>query len=102
MIKIIYKPFAIIAGLIAARLGRSVFKSVWSAIDEQPPPLPATGEASLGKVVGARALQAAVMAGVAAAVDRWFADAFHHLVGAWPRKTSGPSSPSRTEAARSD
>jgi hypothetical protein len=93
VIKIIYKPFAIIAGLIAARLGRSVFKSVWSAIDEQPPPLPATGEASLGKVVGARALQAAVMAGVAAAVDRWFAGAFHHLVGAWPKKHERPEQP---------
>jgi hypothetical protein len=88
--KILYKPFAIVAGLVAARLGRSVFRSVWSAFDEQPPPLPATGEASLGKVVGAQALQAAVMAGVAAAVDRGFAGAFHHLVGAWPKKAPEP------------
>jgi hypothetical protein len=84
--KILYKPFAIIGGLIAARLGRSMFRSVWSAIDDQPPPVPATGEGSVGKVVGAQALQAAVMAGVAAGVDRMFAQVFHHLIGAWPKK----------------
>ncbi len=85
-----YKPLAIIAGLISARLGRSVFQSLWSKVDQEPPPVPATGEASLGRVVGAQALQAAVMAAVAAAVDRWFAGVFHHLVGTWPKQRPEP------------
>jgi hypothetical protein len=86
VLKFLYKPFAIIAGLIAARLGRSVFRGIWSKIDEQPPPVPGTGEAGVAKVVGAQALQGAVMAGVAAAVNRAFANSFHHLIGAWPEK----------------
>lgn len=88
--KLLYKPFAIIAGLIASRLSRSVFRSLWSSIDEQPPPAPGSGQGSLGKVVGAQALQGAVMAGVSAAVDRAFATSFHHLVGAWPEKRPKP------------
>ncbi len=88
--KILYKPFALIAGLIAARIGRSVFQSLWAKVDDAPPPAPGTGEASTAKVVGARALQGAVMAAVAATVDRTFARAFHHLVGAWPEKPPKP------------
>jgi hypothetical protein len=33
------------------------------------------------------------MAGVAAAVDRQFARAFHHLIGAWPAKRPKPAAP---------
>jgi hypothetical protein len=88
--KLLYKPFALIAGFIASRLGRSVFQSLWAKIDDAPPPKPGTGEASAAKVVGAQALQAGVMAGVRAAVDRAFADVFHHLIGGWPEKRPKP------------
>jgi hypothetical protein len=44
------------------------------------------------KVVGGRALQAAVMAGSAAAVDRLFAKGFHHVLGIWPKKPPKPAS----------
>ncbi len=88
--KLLYKPFALIGGLIAARIGRSVFRTVWAQIDEEPPPAPGTGEAGVVKVVGSRALQGAVMAAVAAAVDRGLARSFHHLVGAWPEKPPSP------------
>jgi Protein of unknown function (DUF4235) len=82
--KILYKPFAIIAGLIGARVARSIFSAVWSRIDHEEPPKPTTEEASLPKVVGAAALEAATMAGVGALVDRAGARAFHHLTGIWP------------------
>ena len=88
--KLFYKPIAILAGIVSARLGRTVFRSVWSAIDDGPPPNSTSGEAGMVKTVGARALQAGVMAGVAAAVDRTFARAFHHLVGAWPGQPAKP------------
>jgi Protein of unknown function (DUF4235) len=90
--KLLYKPFAIIAGLIAARLGKSVFKGLWAQIDDAQPPTAATEGASLPKVVGAQALRAATMAGVAAAVDRTFARAFHHLTGIWPGDRAKPES----------
>jgi hypothetical protein len=84
--KLLYKPFAIIAGLIAARVGESIFKNLWSKIDDEPPPVPAAGNASLGKTVGAQALEGAVMAATAAAVDGALARVFHYLLGGWPKK----------------
>jgi hypothetical protein len=84
--RVLYKPFAIIASILAARVGRSIFRALWAQLDEGPPPIPAAGNSSLGKAVGARAVEAAVMAGTAAAVDGALARVFHHLLGGWPRK----------------
>jgi Protein of unknown function (DUF4235) len=86
LMKILYKPFAIITGLIGAALGRKVFKAVWSRIDEEEPPKATTPEVPLGKVVGARALEAATMAGVGAAVDRASLNSFRYLTGVWAGK----------------
>ena len=82
--KIFYKPFAILASIIGARIARSIFSSVWAKIDHEEPPKATTEEASLPKVVGAAALEAATMAGIGAAFDRVGARAFHHLTGIWP------------------
>jgi hypothetical protein len=82
--KILYKPFGLIGGTIAARLGKSIFRGLWSKIDAAEPPAPTAPNATLPKVVGAAALEAATMAGVGAAVDRATARAFHHLTGIWP------------------
>jgi hypothetical protein len=61
-----------------------LFRTLWAKIDADSPPNPTTEEASLGKVVGAKALEAATVAGVAAAVDRASARSFQHLTGIWP------------------
>jgi hypothetical protein len=82
--KILYKPFSIIAGLIGARIAKAIFQALWSRIDDAEPPKPTTEHASFPKVVGAAALEAATMAGVGAAVDRAGAATFHHLFGIWP------------------
>ena len=57
--KILYKPFALIIGLVGAKLGQSVFRTLWMRLDDSQPPKPTTAEASAGKVVGAAALEAA-------------------------------------------
>jgi len=82
--KLLYKPFGIIAGLIGARIARAIFVSVWARIDQDDPPKPTTEDASFPKVVGAAALEAATMAGIGAVVDRAGARVFHHLTGIWP------------------
>jgi hypothetical protein len=82
--RFLYKPFGIFAGVIGARLGQNVFKSVWEKVDGSEPPRPATREASLPKVVAASALEAGTLAAVAAAVDRLSMRWFHHLTGFWP------------------
>lgn len=84
--KLLFKPFSLITGLIAARVGKALFKGLWSRVDEREPPKPTAPEASFPKVVGAAALEAATMATVAAAADRAAAAAFHHLTGVWPEK----------------
>jgi hypothetical protein len=88
--RLLYKPFGIIAGLIASQLGRKAFKSIWKKIDEEPLPRPGSGQGSVTKVVGGRALEAGVMAASAAAVDRMFAIAFHYFIGIWPKKPPKP------------
>jgi hypothetical protein len=82
--KVLYKPFAIIASLISARLGKTVFKRLWSKVDEAEPPGPSTEEAGLPKVLGAVILEAATMAAIAALVDRGTARLFQYLTGTWP------------------
>ncbi len=84
--KLLYKPFALIFSVIAARMGRSAFKSLWGRVDKQDPPDPTVEEAALAKVIGAAALEAATMAGVAAAADRASAKLFHYFTGYWPGK----------------
>jgi hypothetical protein len=82
--KLLYKPVGFVAAIISAKIGQSLFKSLWARIDDAAPPRPRTAGASGGKVVTAAALEAATMAGVAAAVDRATARSFHYLTGIWP------------------
>jgi uncharacterized protein DUF4235 len=86
MRKLLYFPFAIIGSILGRLIGRQVFRTVWERIDEEPPPKPGEGRGGAVKVIGGHALQAAVMAGSAAAIERVFARSFHHLLGIWPRK----------------
>lgn len=91
--KLLYKPFGLIFGLIAARVGKSLFTSVWAKIDDAPPPPTTAPSSSFTKAVGGKALEAATLAGAAAAADRLGAQLFHHLFGAWPGKDPQPVEP---------
>ena len=82
--KLLYKPFAIVGGIVGGRLGQRVFKTLWAKLDGGEPPKATTEDASLGKVVGARALEAATLAAAAAAADRASRRSFQHLFGIWP------------------
>ena len=85
LVRLLYTPFAIVAGVVSARLGRSIFRSLWAKVDGGEPPAATAPEAGIGKVVGAAALEAATMAATRAAVERVSAASFHHLVGVWPK-----------------
>ena len=60
--KLIYKPFGIVAGIVGGLLARRVFDAVWSRVDDAPPPRATTEQASLPRIVGAAALQGATFA----------------------------------------
>jgi hypothetical protein len=82
--KVLYKPFALIAGLLGAKLGGLLFRALWAKVDSGEPPKPTRREASAGKVVAAAALQAAAHSGAKAATTRATAHSFHYLTGFWP------------------
>jgi len=84
IVKLIYKPFGIILGILAGIAGRQVFNVVWGRIDDQEPPEATTEEAPLAKVVMAAALQGAIFAVVRAGVNRAGARGYAHLTGVWP------------------
>lgn len=93
--KLLYKPLAMITRAIAARLGRSTFRSLWSRIDDREPPGATRSDATLVEVMGAAVLEAATMAAFAALADRTSAQAFHYLFGVWPGED--PPEPGQTE-----
>jgi hypothetical protein len=91
LLRLLYKPFAIIGAIVAGKMGASIFRKIWAKVDpDGPPPRPGTGEATTAKVVAAAAIEAGVMAGTAAAVDRTLSRFFHHLIGIWPKKEPEP------------
>ncbi len=90
MRRLLYLPFGIVGSILARILGRQIFRNVWSRVDDEQLPAAGDGRGSMAKVVGGRALEAAVMAGAAAATDRLIARAFHHLLGIWPKKPPKP------------
>jgi hypothetical protein len=85
--KLLYKPFGLIAGIVGKRLGRRVFAALWIRIDGEPkPPTATTEDASWRRVVGAAALQGASFAAARALADRAGRKSFAHLFGVWPGK----------------
>lgn len=82
--KLLYKPFGIIAGIIGAKIGQSVFNALWAKLDGGPPPRPDLEQASLPKIAAANALEAATLAGVGAVADTLSRRWFHYLTGIWP------------------
>ena len=82
--KLLYKPFSMLAHGIASRSGRAAFRALWARIDEGEPPEPKLHEAQLGKVLAAAALEAATMAVAGALAERAAAVTFQYLFGIWP------------------
>lgn len=82
--KLIYKPFGIVAGIVAGLLARRIFTVVWSKIDDEEPPEAKTELASWTRVLTAAALQGVTFSVTKAAVDRAGARGFEHVFGVWP------------------
>jgi Protein of unknown function (DUF4235) len=92
-VKLLYKPFGIIFGLIAGFLSKRLFRSLWSKVDDREPPQATTEETTWSKMLGATALQALTFSLTRAAVDRFGAKGFRYLTGIWP----GPKRPPEPE-----
>ena len=55
--KLLYKPFGIILGILGGLLGKRVFDFVWTKIDDEEPPEATTQAAPWSKVLLTAALQ---------------------------------------------
>ena len=93
--KLIYKPFGLIIGILAGILSKKVFEAVWGIFDKEEPPKPTTLQTTWPKVIGAAVVEGVTFKVTRAAVDRVGAKGFAHLTGFWP----GEEAPEESEAA---
>lgn len=82
--KVLYKPFGIVLGILAGLLSRKAFDVVWGLFDKEEPPKATTEEADWPKVLAAAAVQGVTFKVTRAAVDRAGARGFEKLTGVWP------------------
>jgi hypothetical protein len=93
--KLIYKPFGIVIGLLSGLVASKIFNAVWGILDNEEPPKPTTRETSWTKVLGAAAVQGMTFKVTRAVVDRGGAKGFAFLTGVWP----GPEKTEKSQAA---
>ena len=82
--KLLYKPFGLVLGIIAGLLGKQLFDYVWTKLDEHEPPEATTKEADWAKVLAAAAMEGLIFKATRAAVDRYGAKGWYYLTGSWP------------------
>ena len=91
--KVLYKPFGLILGILAGLVGRRLFDYAWTKIDDEDPPKGTTQEADWSKVIAAAALQGVIFKTVRVVVDRYAAMGWSYVTGVWP----GEKRPDRDE-----
>jgi hypothetical protein len=85
MAKLIYKPFGLVASVVAGLIAGAVFKRVWRTVaHEDDTPDATDADKGWGEVVAEAAAPGAVFGGVKAVMDRAGATGFAWLTGAWP------------------
>ena len=82
--KLLYRPFGIVLGLLGGQLAKKLFDWIWSKFDEEEAPKPTQEEVPWVKILAAAAMQGMVFKTVRAAVNRGGAQGFAHLTGVWP------------------
>jgi hypothetical protein len=93
--KLIYKPFGVLIGILAGVLSKKVFEAVWGVFDKDVPPKPTTRETTVPKLTGSAVVQGVTFKVTRSAVDRAAAQGFAHLTGVWP----GEKKPEKSQAA---
>ena len=94
--KLIYKPFRIIFGILGGILSKKLFDVVWGVFDKEEPPKPTTQDADWPKVLAAAAVQGVTFKVTRAIIDRNMAQGFSYLTGTWP----GPKKQESSGAAK--
>lgn len=84
--KLLYKPFSIVAGIVGARAGRKAFRTLWSGISDEPKPSAKEPQVGLARVAFSAALEGATLSAATAVARQLSVRLFHHLFGVWPVK----------------
>lgn len=85
MMKLLYKPVAMLASMLAGVLAGTIFKKVWKiAAQEEDAPQAIDKRRGWPEILLAAGLQGAIFAIVRAAVDRSAATSMQKLTGVWP------------------
>ena len=82
--KFVYKPFALIVGLLAGILSKKVFERVWGAIADEDPSDPDDRDATWTEVLISAAVSGVIIKVVQALVRRGGALGFERATGFWP------------------
>jgi hypothetical protein len=92
-----YKPFAILLGVLAARLAGKAFARVWELTPyESASPTATDRDRGWGEIAAAAAIRGAVLSGVRALVDRVGATGFEYVTGTWPGRISTRKAPRKS------
>jgi hypothetical protein len=84
-VKLLYKPFGTLAGVLGGLMAGALFKRIWKLVAKESDAPDAKDEhRGWAEVVVAATLQGAIFGGVKAAVDRAGAVGFARATGVWP------------------
>lgn len=81
---LLFKPFGIISGLIAGRIGEKLFNRLWALFDSDDPPAPEDRDASHLKLLLALAVQGAIFTAVRGVVEHGARHGYEAMTGDWP------------------
>ena len=88
MLKLLYKPVAIVAGIVGGLLSGLIFKRVWKVVGRgSDAPTPMDSDRDWGEILLAAVLHGAIYSLVKAAVDRGAAEWTRKATGIWPGGT---------------
>ena len=87
--KLLYKPFALVFGILGGFVAKKLSAWLWSLVDREDPPTPNLRQTTWAKVLAAAAIEGLIFRVTRAAVDRAGARGFERLTGTWP----GPREP---------
>jgi hypothetical protein len=82
--KLLYKPFGLVFGILAGVIGKKLFDFTWTKVDDEEPPKGTTLDAPWGKILAAAALQGIIFRTTREVVDRYGATGWKYLTGSWP------------------
>lgn len=82
--KFIYKPIAIVVGLLAGMIGRKVFEKLWGLVAENDPKDADDRDAAWAEVIVSAAVGGAIVKVVQALIRRGGAKGIERATGFWP------------------